>query len=107
MSFKNRSLILCLELFMKRTLLFAALLITSANAANITIMPAISVANATAARDAWFASNFGSGAAIQNLENFEGFAYGPFTQLATGAGTFSVMQGSLASYSNGTRNNEF
>src|SRR5260370_26418390 len=107
MRFKTTTLILCLELFMKRTILLAAMIVTSANAANIAITPAGSVADATAARNAWFASNFASGATIQNLENFEGFGYGPFTQLATGAGTFSVMQGSLASYSNGTRNNEF
>jgi len=92
---------------MKRTILFAALIITSASAANITITPASSIANATAARDAWFASNFGPGAIMQNLENFEASSYGPFTQLAAGPGTFSIMQGSLPSYSNGTRNNEF
>ncbi len=107
MSSKTQSLILCLEPTMKRTLLFAALLITSANATTITITSASSIANAGTARDAWFAANFGAGAAIQTLENFEGFGYGPFTQLASGAGTFSVMQGSLPSYSNGTRNNEF
>jgi hypothetical protein len=92
---------------MNRTILFAALIIASANATTITIQPATSVVNAIAARDAWLASNFGASATIQNLENFEGFGYGPFTQLATGPGTFSVMEGALASFSNGTRNNEF
>ncbi len=62
---------------MKRTFLFAALLITSANATTITITPASSIANAGAARDAWIASNFGPGTTIQNLENFETFGYGP------------------------------
>jgi hypothetical protein len=47
------------------------------------------------------------GSTIQNLENFESFGYGPFTQLASGAGTFSVMNGSLASSADGTHNNEF
>ena len=92
---------------MKRTFLFAALLVTSANGTTITITPASTIANAGAARDAWIVSNFGAAASIQNLENFEGFGYGPFTQLATGPGTFSVMDGSLPSFSNGTRNNEF
>jgi hypothetical protein len=91
---------------MKRTILFAALIITSAHAATITIMSTTGIASATAARDAWLASNFGAGATIQNLENFEGFGYGPYTTLAAGPGTFSVMAGSLPSYSNGTRKNE-
>jgi len=82
---------------MKRIILFVALIITSANATTITIQSATTVANATAVRDAWLASNFGPTATIQNLENFEGFGYGPFTQLATGPGTFSVMEGALPS----------
>jgi hypothetical protein len=92
---------------MKRAFLFATLIISSANATTITITSAGSVASATAARDAWLVSNFGAAATTQNLENFESFGYGPFAQLATGPGTFNVMEGSLPSFSNGTRNNEF
>ncbi|HEY6393507.1 MAG TPA: hypothetical protein VIX89_19650 [Bryobacteraceae bacterium] len=92
---------------MKRIILFAALILTAAHAATITITPAGSIVDATATRNAWFASNFGANATIQNLETFEAVSYGPFTQLAAGPGTFSVMQGALPSFSNGTRNNEF
>src|SRR5882762_9400906 len=92
---------------MIRTIFLAALVVATANATTITIMPASNIANAAAVRDVWIVSNFGLGATIQNLENFEGFGYGPFTQLATGPGTFSVMEGALPSFSNGTRHNEF
>jgi hypothetical protein len=91
---------------MKRTFLFA-LLIASANAPTITITPANSIADAGAARNAWIASNFGPAATMQNLEDFESFGYGPFTQLASGTGGFSVVNGSLASSADGTHKNEF
>ncbi len=94
---------------MQRTILLPvllAILLSSASADIITILPATSIANAAAERNAWLTTNFGSGTTAQSLETFENYAYGPWTSLTTGAGTFSVMPGSLPSIGAGTQRNQ-
>jgi hypothetical protein len=85
----------------------AAIILTPANADIITIISASSVANATADRNTWLAENFGAGATPQALTGFEDDATGSYTSLATAAGTFSVVPGSLVSTGNGTHKDAF
>jgi hypothetical protein len=94
---------------MKRTTFLTALLatfLTSASADIISIIPATSIANATADRDAWLTANFGIGTTAQTLTTFENYAYGPWTSLTTDIGTFSTMPGSLPSSGAGTQRNQ-
>jgi hypothetical protein len=95
---------------MKFTIQLAALLaivLTPASADIITIIPATSVANATADRNIWIAENFGSAVTAETLTGFEDDTSGSYTSLATTAGTFSVMPGSKASTGSGTHKNDF
>lgn len=95
---------------MKLTIQLAALLaivLTPAGADIITIIPASSIANATADRNTWLAANFGTGATAQTLTSFEDDTKGPWTSLATAVGNFSVMPGSKSSTGSGTHKNEF
>jgi hypothetical protein len=79
-----------------------AIILTSANADTITIIQATNVANATADRNTWLQENFGSGATADPLTGFENDADGNYTSLATAAGTFSIVPGSVASTGTGT-----
>jgi hypothetical protein len=95
---------------MKLTIQLAALLaivILPAGADIITIIPASSVANGDADRNAWLAANFSSGATAQTLTSFEDDTKGPWTSLSTTVGTFSVVAGSQSSTGSGTHKNEF
>lgn len=97
---------------MKRVLLsvlFAAS-VAFASSTTITIMPATGVANAVADRNAWISSTLGTNWSPVLLESFESFGFGPYNSLSTGAGTFSVMPGSIPGdpvQSNGTKTNQF
>lgn len=95
---------------MKLTFHLAALLaiiLTPASADTITIIQATSVANATADRNTWLQETFGAGATANSLTGFENDATGNDTSLATAAGTFSVVPGSLASTGSGTHTDVF
>lgn len=95
---------------MKLTIQLAALLalaLIPASADTITIIQASSVANAIADRNTWLTENFGAAAAPDALTGFENDATGSYTSLATAAGTFSVVPGSLASTGSGTHKNDF
>src|SRR5580704_10948379 len=85
----------------------AAIILTPAGADINTIIQASSLANATADRNTWLTENFGAGAAPQALTGFEDDANGSYTSLATAAGTFSVVPGSLASTGSGTHKDDF
>ncbi|MBZ5609975.1 MAG: hypothetical protein LAP38_17070 [Acidobacteriia bacterium] len=83
---------------------------TLASATSITVLPETSTGNAVAARNAWILSTLGVNWNPVMLENFEGFGYGPYNSLSTGAGTFSVAPGSQAGdpqQSNGTHTDQF
>jgi hypothetical protein len=85
----------------------AAIALIPASADTITIIQATSVANATADRNTWLTENFGAQATPQALTGFENDATGSYTSLATAAGTFSVVSGSLPSTGNGTHKDDF
>jgi hypothetical protein len=85
----------------------AAIALIPASADTITIIQASSIANATADRNTWLTENFGAGATPQALTGFENDADGSYTSLATAAGTFSVVPGSLPTTGNGTHKDDF
>jgi hypothetical protein len=95
---------------MKRTIVLTGLLaafLTFGSADTITILPAANIAGAAADRDAWLTANFGIGTTAQTLETFENDTRGPWTSLASGVGTFSIMPGGKASMGVGTQKNNF
>jgi hypothetical protein len=85
----------------------AAIVLAPASADTITIIQASSVANATADRNTWLTENFGAAATPDALTGFENDANGSYTSLATAAGTFSVVPGSLVSTGDGTHKDDF
>lgn len=78
-----------------------------AQAANITILSATSIADAVNERNAWIATNFGRQATANMLTTFEGIGLGTYTNLTTAAGTFTVGPNALGSLGAGTGALEF
>jgi len=94
---------------MKTTFFFATFIasIGAAYATTITIVPATGIANAVADENAWITANFPSGDTASLVETFETYGYGPYNQLATGAGTFVAVPGGLGSNASGTGTDQF
>lgn len=67
--------------------LFTALL---ANASSITVVPAGSIADAQAARQAWLTANFDSESSLQVLETFAGYGPGFYYMLSDNVGTWNA-----------------
>lgn len=95
---------------MKRTILLALFITCFASVVHsttITVIPASSIADAIAGRNAWVSTNFPAGSTASLIETFESYAYGPWNQLTTGAGTFLAEPGGLPSDMSGTHTNQF
>lgn len=67
--------------------LFTALL---ANASSITVVPAGSIADAQAARQAWLTANFDSESSLEVLETFAGYGPGSYYMLSDNVGTWNA-----------------
>lgn len=92
---------------MKRTILLALFIPLIGGATTITIIPADSITAAEGDVNTWAAANFPATATPTIVATFESNTYGPWNQLATGAGTFIAEPGGLGSDMSGTGTNQF